>query len=664
MSKKFNFIKKQPGIDAEHDANIVCVHDQTLANGAVRFTVTSNGILPTFNVGGNTAISEGNNIYVADTDFRDLTTLDASGDGFFDVHVYQGNVTLKGQVYDVAEYGGAGGNLRAETGTVTVSGLTNFQTDHAQNAEVFISSVTCETVLPEGTTVDMTTTVTSGNIIQLDGTLTVDSAGNITCRNVILEPNVSYTTNFVNADRSNTSIDTSFQVDAQLSPFFTLYDPTFADNYASASPVNGTFNGISGAAGMDTLGGLAMAPVNTGVWLGAPNLENGNACVGHYDEANATLNFVGNGGSPGDASHIGTFCNVASSRIESLEYTGAVAKHDGNVIMFPGNELIGTLRQDVWAEVMSWSGIWYTTAPAGPRGEAHGNLSTTYSVGTTTGTSYINRHGAALAPTGDVYVAPFEESAIAKYDASTNTVTHVSGANVAITRANQNTNNRMKAYGKPVTATNGKIYMPGYAQYNILELNPGNDTYGDMGNGNTVPGTYAFNCGAVIDEHKILFVGEKWTDDVRDFATSPTFSTQIANVTAFGVANVSAGTMTISDFDVEQNSANNVGRGGAVSAQRSPDGNIYVTTPSGSVISYVPSSGSKTVIFSARDVAKNGGNVDNAFFSCTNALLTNDGGIMTVPTDNSGSYDKQLSVNVLGQSGANTWPRSAYHSKN
>lgn len=98
--------------------------------------------------------------------------------------------------------------------------------------------------------------------------------------------------------------------------------------------------------------------------------------------------------------------------------------------------------------------------------------------------------------------------------------------------------------------------------------------------------------------------------------------------------------------------------------QRSPDGNIYVTTPSGSVISYVPSSGSKTVIFSARDVAKNGGNVDNAFFSCTNALLTNDGGIMTVPTDNSGSYDKQLSVNVLGQSGANTWPRSAYHSKN
>ena len=50
MSKKFNFIKKQPGIDAEHDANIVCVHDQTLANGAVRFTVTSNGILPTLSL--------------------------------------------------------------------------------------------------------------------------------------------------------------------------------------------------------------------------------------------------------------------------------------------------------------------------------------------------------------------------------------------------------------------------------------------------------------------------------------------------------------------------------------------------------------------------------------------------------------------------------------
>jgi len=675
MSKKFTFIKKLDGNDADHDPNIICTHDQTFSNGAVRFTVTSNGVSPTFNVGGNTAITEGDNIYIADTDYEDSTTLAADGNGSFDVHVYQGNVTLEGEVRDIAEYGGAGGNLRANSATVTVSGLTNFETDHAQNAQVFISTMTIETVLPQGTNVSMNTSTVSGNVITLDNTSSADAQGNISVRNVVLEPNSAYTVEFVNTDRSNTTIDTSFQANADLSPFFYVYDPAFADDYSANRPVGHAFDSnINTATSMVPGWGMAVGPPgNDFAWLNAPDLYYGNGCIGSYWTANNTYAGAwGNAGNPGDSTHIGTFCNISHPSVGVLEWTGCVAKHDGNIFMMPGTPQIGNWA-NLWQNAMSWSTTLFWppehTSNIGLRGESHGNISTTYQVELGLGTTYLNRHGAALAPTGDIYSAPIEESQIVKFDYANNTCTHVSGSNVSITRNTQNTSNRIKAYGRPVTHVNGKIYMPGYAQYDILELNPYTDTYGSFAsNANTVPGTYAFTTGCVLDDDRILFVGEKWSNDVRDFGTDPIFSTMNTQITAFGVMNTTANSFTISDFNVTNNSGNSVGRGGAVSAVRGPDGNAYVTTPAGDVISFTVDTGVKQLLFSARDVDKNGGAIGNDRYSCTNAILAPEGAIIPLAADSiypkASDANTLLHVYVIGQDCGNTWPLSAYHAKN
>tara|TARA_R110001606_G_scaffold8060_1_gene35390 strand:- start:5274 stop:7286 length:2013 start_codon:yes stop_codon:yes gene_type:complete len=670
MGKKTGFIKKLfPGTDVPHDPNITVTHDQTFANGAVRFNVTSNTVSPVMIVGGNVAISEGNDIYQADTDYASNLSLSATGSGVFDVNVYQGNVTLTGQVRDVAEYSS---NVRAETSTVTVTGLTSFELGHAQNAEVFISNVTCSTVLPTATNVTANLNVAQGAGYLVSPNITVDSSGNVMARTVILEPNTAYTVEFINSDRSNTSIDTSFQANATLSPFFTAYDPAYNDGGTSSTAPLVANSSIFSSGEVQGAGALALSPYGqNGRVFGAPITDDGtNKYLVLYDAAEEEYEKLGNGF---DANkNMGTFSNTSVGAIDETRYYGAVTKQDGRTLFIPGHAQIGTLS-DAWAQVCAWEcpGDWANSQVfAQTVGTGYGNLATTYSVDLGNGTTYINRNGAALSPKGDVYSAPVEESRIFKFTAATSTIGFLDGenhANVAITRLSPYTNNRIKGYSKPVTAANGNIYMAGYAHEDVLELNTQNDTYDSWESLSNITGsTRSFTCGCLLDEDNILFVGEKWTNNgVRDIGDGD--STQDISQTEFLKCNITSGSYTLSSYDTQTNSGNALGRGGAVSCQRGWDGDAYVVTPSGTIIRYDVSTDAKAVVYTARDTTAPGGNSSLSTYTCTNAILDNTGNMFMIPPTSDGSSNqrgKSLVVKCISTSGLNTWPQSAYNGKN